>query len=44
MFNGVSTNGTSPPQLQIGAGSVTTSGYLGSNSIVGATSVGANLA
>ncbi len=27
MFNGVSTNGTSPIQLQIGAGSVTTSGY-----------------
>lgn len=27
MFNGVSTNGTSNLQLQIGAGSVTTSGY-----------------
>ena len=34
MFNGVSTNGTSPPQIQIGSGSFTTSGYLGSNSIV----------
>jgi len=28
MFNGVSTNGTSIVQVQIGAGSVTTSGYL----------------
>ena len=27
MFNGISTNGTSPPQIQIGSGSVTTSGY-----------------
>jgi hypothetical protein len=27
MFNGVSTNGTSPIQIQLGAGSVTTSGY-----------------
>jgi len=34
MFNGVSTNGTSPPQIQIGSGSVTTSGYLGTNSII----------
>jgi hypothetical protein len=34
MFVGVSTTGTSPPIIQIGAGSVTTSGYLGSNSIV----------
>ena len=34
MFSGVSTNGTSPPQLQIGSGSVTTSGYLGQNSIL----------
>jgi len=31
---GVSTTGTSPPQIQIGAGSVVTSGYLGSNTIV----------
>lgn len=29
MFNGVSTNGTSPVIIQIGAGSVTTSGYVG---------------
>lgn len=38
MFNGVSTNGTSIPQIQIGAGSVTTSGYLGTvTSTVGST-------
>jgi hypothetical protein len=30
LLNGVSTSGTSPMQLQIGAGSVTTSGYTGS--------------
>ena len=30
MFNGVSTNGTSPIQIQIGAGSVTTTGYVSS--------------
>jgi len=30
LFQGVSTNGTSQVQIQIGAGSVTTSGYLGS--------------
>jgi hypothetical protein len=29
MFNGVSTNGSSNLQVQIGAGSVTTSGYVG---------------
>ena len=29
MFNNVSTNGTSPPLIQIGSGSVTSSGYLG---------------
>jgi hypothetical protein len=28
MFNGVSTSGTSPVQIQLGAGSVTTSGYV----------------
>ena len=33
MFSGVSTNGTSNIQIQIGAGSVTTSGYLGGGSI-----------
>ena len=31
MFNGVSTNGVSPMQLQIGAGSVTATGYTGSS-------------
>jgi hypothetical protein len=31
MFNGVSTSGTSNPLIQIGAGSVTTSGYTGSS-------------
>lgn len=39
MFSGVSTSGTSPPQIQIGAGSVTTSGYLGTNSVIVASSV-----
>jgi hypothetical protein len=39
MFSGVSTNSTSPPQIQIGAGSVITSGYLGSNSIVASAGV-----
>ena len=29
MFNGVSTNGTSVYQLQLGAGSITTTGYFG---------------
>ena len=33
LFQGVSTNGNSPPQIQIGAGSVTTSGYVGSNTV-----------
>jgi len=37
MFSGVSTSGTSPPQIQIGSGSFSTSGYLGSNSIVNAS-------
>ena len=36
IFNGVSTNGTSPFLIQIGAGSVTTTGYSGA--ISGATS------
>ena len=31
MFNGVSTNGSSLLQIQIGAGSVTTTGYVSSN-------------
>lgn len=33
MLKGVSTSSTSPPQIQIGSGSVTTSGYLGSSTI-----------
>ena len=33
MFSGVSTNGTSPPQIQIGSSSFTTSGYVGSNTV-----------
>jgi hypothetical protein len=40
MFNNVSTNGGSPPQIQLGAGSVTTSGYLGSNTFLNASLVG----
>jgi hypothetical protein len=39
MFNGVSTNGTSTPQIQLGSGSPTTSGYLSSISIIGASTV-----
>jgi len=35
MFNGVSTNGSSIVQVQIGSGSVTTSGYAGSASGLG---------
>lgn len=38
MFNGVSTNGTSLTQLQVGSGSVTTSGYNSSGSTNGVTS------
>jgi hypothetical protein len=35
MFNGVSTNGTSPPQIQLGdAGGIENSGYLSSNFIL----------
>jgi hypothetical protein len=34
MFSGVSTNGTSNYQIQIGAGSVTTSGYLSNTNYV----------
>jgi hypothetical protein len=35
MFNGVSTNGTSNPLVQIGAGSVTTSGYASTSTYAG---------
>ena len=38
MFSGVSTNGTSNYLLQIGSGSVTTSGYVGGAAQAGATS------
>lgn len=34
MFSGLSTNGTSNIQIQLGAGSVTTSGYIGSAAFV----------
>ena len=40
MFQGVSTNSTSPPQIQIGAGSVTTSGYLGTNAYIASSGSG----
>lgn len=33
MFNGVSTNGTSRPLLQLGSGSPTTSGYVASSAV-----------
>lgn len=33
MFNGVSTNSTSPIQIQIGSGSIQTTGYTGSNAV-----------
>jgi hypothetical protein len=44
MFNGVSTNGTSKLLVQVGSGSVTTSGYLGTEIALTATSAvgGAN--
>lgn len=38
MLNGVSTNGTSNPQIQLGSGSATTTGYVGYNARQGATS------
>jgi hypothetical protein len=39
MFNGVSTSGTSIPQVQIGAGSFTTSGYVSSAASVSSSPV-----
>jgi len=44
MFNGVSTNGTSNIQVQLGNGSVVTTGYLGGGSFTqnSTTTVGAN--
>jgi len=47
MFSGVSTNGTSNIQVQLGAGSVATSGYLSNGSRIqgsSATTLGANTA
>ena len=41
MFSGVSTNGTSTPQIQIGAGSVTTTGYGSCGSVFAGTAVAA---
>lgn len=38
MFNGVSTNGSSSVQIQIGSGSVATSGYLGTGTVFAASS------
>jgi hypothetical protein len=40
MFSGVSTNGTSNIQIQIGSGSVTTSGYVGATSFVSSGGTG----
>jgi len=37
MFNGVSTNGSSTIQVQVGSGSVSTSGYTSSSAYAGAT-------
>jgi hypothetical protein len=39
MFNGVSTNGTSPVRVQLGAGSIESTGYSGSSGVF-ATAVG----
>jgi hypothetical protein len=39
MFNGVSTSGTSKLRVQIGSGSVETSGYAGSSSYIASASV-----
>ena len=43
MLNGVSTNGTSLLQVQIGSGSFTTTGYLSGASTVGGTNVAAGV-
>jgi hypothetical protein len=42
MFSGVSTNGSSNPLIQIGAGSVTTSGYTARSSYIASGSVSDN--
>jgi hypothetical protein len=44
MFQGVSTSGTSLMQIQIGAGSVTTSGYANNYSFLGASTVSTSAA
>ena len=41
-LNGVSTNGTSNPLIQLGAGSVTTTGYLGASSALYTTAATTN--
>lgn len=38
MFNGVSTNGTSQPLIQIGSGSITNTGYIGTATYLGGSS------
>ena len=43
MLNGVSTNGTNLPILQVGAGSVSTTGYLGATNTVAASVVSSTL-
>jgi hypothetical protein len=40
MFNGVSTNGSSSVQIQIGSGSITTSGYVSASAYTGASASG----
>lgn len=44
MFNGVSTNGTSLKQIQIGSGSVTSSGYSQCYGYIGASQTASNSA
>ena len=39
MLTGVSTNGTSNPQIQVGSGSVTTTGYICVGSVIGSLTV-----
>ena len=43
MLRDVSTNGTSPLQIQLGSGSISTSGYRGSNTVVIQGATGASL-
>jgi hypothetical protein len=42
MFNGVSTNGTSPFLIQLGAGSVTVTGYISTGQTITGGAGGAN--